>query len=92
MLAPSIRGKVTTSQRQGKDTPQYSQMMRKSPSKKASSKPMLFPYQRHNMSRPGHLGDFLPCDLANLLHGYYTVDGLKQSKKLPKVTYPLLQF
>jgi hypothetical protein len=43
---------------------------------------MLFPYQRHNMSRPGLLDDFLPCDSAELLHGYYTVDGLKHAKKI----------
>jgi hypothetical protein len=61
------------------------------PPKKASSKAMLFPYQRHNMSRPGLLDDFLPCDLAELLHGYYTVDGLKQAKLSPMVTSPLVQ-
>jgi hypothetical protein len=49
---------------------------------------MLFPYQRHNMSRPGLLDDFLPCDLAELLHGYYTVDNLKQAKLSPMVTSP----
>jgi len=49
---------------------------------------MLFPYQRHNMSRPGLLDDFLPCDLAELLHGYYTVYGLKQAEISPMVTSP----
>jgi hypothetical protein len=51
------------------------------PAKKASSKPMLFPYQRHNISRPGLLDDFLRLDFGELLHGYYTVDGLSQGAK-----------
>jgi hypothetical protein len=61
------------------------------PAKKASSKPMLFPYQRHNLSRPGLQDDFLPCDSAELLHGYYTVAGLKQAELSPNVTSPQLQ-
>jgi hypothetical protein len=64
-------------------------MMRESPPKKASTKAIFF--QRHNMSRSGLMDDFLPCDFGELLHGYYTVDNLKQAKKLPMVTSPLLQ-
>ena len=52
---------------------------------------MLFPYQRHNMLRSGLLDNFLPCDLAELLHIYCTVDGLKQAEKSPNVTSPPLQ-
>ena len=62
------------------------------PAKKASSKAMLFPYQRHNLSRSGLLDDFLPCNLAELLHGYYTVAGLKQAELSPMVTSPPTPF
>jgi hypothetical protein len=53
---------------------------------------MLFPYQRYEWSRPGVQDDFLPCDSAELLNGYYTVAGLKQAKKSPMVPTSLLHF
>ena len=48
------------------------------PPKKAVSKAMLFPFIRHYLSRWGPLGDFLPSNLIELLHVYYTVEGPSQ--------------
>ena len=48
------------------------------PPKKASSNAMLFPFIRNYLSRWGPLGDFLPSNFIELLHVYYTVDGISQ--------------
>ena len=48
------------------------------PPKKASSKAVLFPFIRNWLSRWGPLGDFLPSNFIELLHVYYTVDGMSQ--------------
>ena len=48
------------------------------PPKKASSKAMFFPFIRHYLSRWGPLGDFLLSNFVELLHVYYTVDGVSQ--------------